>query len=213
MKILFTSYYKDKSEVRQQELELCIQMNILNENIDKIYIFLEGNKKDFPILIHDKIIIVETKRPTYKMFFDFINQTVSDDHISMIANTDIFFDETINLLDEIEMKNTCVALSRWHYHKDHSIALHNEKFSQDVWIFKGKIKPITFCSFFLGIRGCDNRIAYEINKAGYKLINPAKTIKSFHYHLSDLHNYGNEVVPRPHLPIEVTELKTNKQKV
>lgn len=205
MKILFTSYYRDKSIIRQKELDLCLEMNIKNTNIEKIYIFLEGIKTEWPILDNPKINVIESERPTYKMFFDFINQTVNDEDISLVANTDIFFDETLSVIDRVNMENICFALSRWHYNKNGSITLHREKWSQDTWIFKGKIKHIDFCSFHLGERGCDNRIAYELNNAGYTLINPAETIRTIHYHLSDLHNYGSDFIPRPYLPIEITK--------
>lgn len=205
MKMLFTSYYRDKSLVRQKELDLCLEMNIKNKFIEKIYIFLEGVKAEWPILDNPKVSVIESVRPTYKIFFDFVNTVVTEEDISIIANTDIFFDETIGSVDRINMKNLCLALSRWHYNPDGTIKLHREKWSQDTWILKGKIKHVDFCSFHLGQRGCDNRIAYELNKAGYRLLNPAETIRTIHYHLSDLHNYGNNFIPKPYLPIEITK--------
>jgi hypothetical protein len=58
----------------------------------------------------------------------------------------------------------------------------------------------------MGIPGCDNRIAYELNRAGYRLCNPATKVQSIHYHESDIHNYNHETpkVPRPYLYIEIT---------
>ena len=206
-KILFTSFYQDRNPVRQKELELCITMNIREKQIDKIYVFLEGSKSDFPILDNDKIVIIESHRPTYRMFFDKANQLCSDEDFAIISNTDIFFDSTLNYLDRINMNNKCIALSRYHYHSNGEMVLHNEKFSQDVWIFKGKIKPIAYCDFTLGVRGCDNRIAHEISIAGYIMQNPAKTIRTIHYHLSESRNYDLRTIPKPSLPVELTELR------
>lgn len=206
MKILFTSFYKDKNQVRQTELETCITMNIENKLIDKIYLFLEGDINDFPYLKNEKVIIADNKRPTYKMFFDLINSVVSENDISIISNTDIIFDGTLALLDKFNFNNSCVALSRYHYFPDKTIKLHEEKFSQDTWIFKGAVKKIRYCDFFLGQRGCDNRIAYELNQAGYKVVNPAYSIKSIHYHVSEVRNYGNNLIPKPYMPVPLTKL-------
>jgi len=206
--VLFTSYYKDKSTVRQAELELCMKMNKNNKAIDKIYVFLEGKKQDFNCLKHDKIKVIETSRPTYKMFFELVNSVTQPEDINIIANTDIFFDESLKLCRQKMQPNDCYALSRYHLNEDQSIKLHNEKYSQDTWIFKGQIRIPSFCDFFLGMRGCDNRIAYEIRSAGYNITNPAYSIISIHYHVSDLHNYTKEdIIPKPYLPVELCQLK------
>lgn len=205
-KILFTSFYQDRNPVRQKELELCIIMNVQNQYIDKMYIFLEGSRDDFKVLHHEKIVVIESARPTYRMFFDKANEVCTENDYPILANTDIFFDDTIRLLDKVNMNSKCLALSRYHYHSNGNIVLHNERFSQDVWIFKGKIKPVHYCDFFMGIRGCDNRIAYEIQQAGYLMQNPAKTIRTIHYHISESRNYDLKAIPKPYLPVEVTEL-------
>ena len=72
--------------------------------------------------------------------------------------------------------------------------------------------PVKYSDFNLGIPGCDNRIAWELYRAGYKLINPASKIKSYHYHPSDLHNYHDETgevkaycyIAKPYLFVELT---------
>lgn len=205
-KILYTSYYKDKSEVRQKELDLCLEMNIKNPLIDHIFLIVEGDIEGFPILKNNKITPVQKQRPTFQMFFDMANSFSKENDISIIANSDIFYDETLSLLDNFNFNNSCIALSRYHYQKDGTIKLHNEKWSQDTWIFKGKIKPLKFANFFMGVRGCDNRISYELKMAGYKVVNPAFSLKSIHYHPSDLHNYGNHFVPKPYMPVDLCRI-------
>jgi len=204
--ILLTSYYKDKSSVRQRELEVCMKMNKQNKSIDKIYVFLEGRAEDFPTLRGEKIVVIEGPRPTYKMFFDFANSISNEEDVLIIANTDIFYDNSLDLCKTMG-GNDCYALSRYHLNEDGTIKLHNEKYSQDTWIFKGKIRVPNYCDFFLGMRGCDNRIAYEIRAAGYNIMNPAYSIISIHYHISDLHNYTkDDLIPKPYLPVELIKL-------
>ncbi len=202
-RILFTSFYQDHNPVRQRELELCVTMNLKNIHIDKIYIFLEGKKEDFKILNNPKIEIIESIRPTYKMFFELANLVVGAEDLSIISNTDIFFDNTLDQININKMNGKCLALSRYHYGPTGEIVLHHEKYSQDVWIFKGKIKPIEYCDFHMGIRGCDNRIAYEIHKAGYLMKNPALSIRTIHYHISESRNYDLRAIPKPYLPVEI----------
>lgn len=204
---LFISYYKDKSEVRQRELEHCIQKNIENKFIDKIIVLLEGCDSDFPILNNNKVCIVQDcPRATYKAMFEYANKLSSQDDISIIANTDIYFDETVQKMNTLQ-NHFCYALSRWHEFPDGNIALHNEQYSQDVWAFRGLIKFPRFCDFHLGVPGCDNRIAYELHKAGYLLMNPAYDIKCYHNHKSDLHNYSRQdKIEEPYKPVPVCGL-------
>jgi len=195
---LYTSFYQDSNPERQKELIYCLKQNIENPLIDRILIFTEC-----PIPENPKITIIGNCRPTYRMLFDAVNTYCQNEHeISLISNTDIYFDDSLSKL--ILNARTCVALSRWDVKPGQEPKLHNERFSQDVWIFQGKVRKIRFCDFFLGVPGCDNRIAWELNQAGYVLYNPATTIKSYHYHPSDLHTYdGKTRIPKPYLFIEV----------
>jgi hypothetical protein len=197
---LYTSFYQDKNPIRQNELLFCLNKNIENPLIDNIYLLVEGNVK---LPKSDKLIIIKSNRPTYRDFFDLVNVTVLfSNQISIIANTDIYFNETLSALDLHDRQ--CIALSRWDKRKD-GLRLHNERYSQDTWIFKGKIRNVRFCDFYLGIPGCDNRIAYELNRAGYRLFNPANKIQSIHYHQSDLHNYDHNTakIPKPYLYVNI----------
>jgi hypothetical protein len=197
---LYTSFYQDRDAKRQKELLYCLNQNIKNPLIDNIFLIVEGEVK---LPVSGKLIIVNAERPTYRNFFDLVNDTVtSANDISIIANSDIYFNDTLAQLDIKERQ--CVALSRWDKRKD-GLRLHNERFSQDTWIFKGKIRNVRFCDFYLGIPGCDNRIAYELNRAGYRLFNPATKIQSIHYHQTDLHNYDHNTpkIPKPYLYINI----------
>ena len=198
---LFTSIYTDKSPIRQKELIYCLNKNIENQLIDKIYLFVDGFVE---LPESDKLVTIEFQRPTYRDFFNLIDRTVtSRNDISMVANTDIYFNHTLSQLTLNERQ--CIALSRWD-DKIGGLKLHNERFSQDVWIFRGKMRNVNFCDFYLGIPGCDNRIAYELHSAGYALYNPATRIQAIHYHRSDLHNYDGKTlkIQRPYLFIPVT---------
>jgi len=143
---LYTSFYQDKDPKRQKELLYCLTKNIENPLIDNIFLIVEGEVK---LPINGKLIIIEANRPTYRNFFDLINDTVtSPNDISILSNADIYFNDTLQLIDLREKQ--CIALSRWDKRKD-GLRLHNERYSQDTWIFKGKIRNVRFCDFFMGI--------------------------------------------------------------
>jgi hypothetical protein len=45
----------------------------------------------------------------------------------------------------------------------------------------------------MGVAGCDNRLAYELEQAGFIVINPSLSIKTYHLHLTNIRNNINEV--------------------
>lgn len=207
MLTLFTSFYHEPNETRLRELLFCIEKNIHCRHIDHIYILNEGSNVS-TFAKSEKITIRNIdKRPVYNDFFSWINEVSTANDINIIANTDIYFDNGIEIVKYINLQNRCLALTRWDIKPDGTAKLFELFSSQDTWIFKGKIKHVNG-SFPLGIRACDSRIAYEIQKAGYKVKNPAYSIKTYHVHLSKFRTYEQtkkmRKIPPPykHLPHE-----------
>jgi len=200
---LYTSYYIDPSPARQQELDACLKDNILNNHINKIVLLLE-----YPIvnsIIEDeKVEVVYIKgRPEYNTFFELINQRTGSRDWNIIANSDIYFDETIELLNSYNEK-VAVCLTRWEVEHNKTTFL-NRPDSQDSWAIKGRIDNVDGC-FTLGKCGCDNAIMDRFHKAGYRAINPSKTIKSYHLHLSGARSYNvNDKVKPPYMVLYPTE--------
>jgi hypothetical protein len=178
---LYTTFYNEKNDFRRKELFTCLKYNLQNTAIAKVTLFNEGDS-----LAHlntnsiDEILI--TQRPTYQDFINYINKHTSEEDIHIIANTDIYFDKHIGVLQHLNLKNTCLAISRWDTTETKKPKLYNHNDSQDVWIFKGHIKPELNANFPLGVPRCDNRLLYEIERAGYTVLNPAFSIKSYHIH-------------------------------
>jgi len=178
---LYTTFYNEKNLDRRSELEKAIRINSNLWAISKIIVFNEGDSIAHiaPSKIEEVFI---DKRPTYKDFINHINTNSSPDDIQIIANTDIYFDTNIEVLQHINLKDTCLALSRWDTTNTIKPKLYNRKDSQDVWIFKGPTKQRLKADFPLGVPRCDNRLMYQLQEAGYKVLNPAFSIKSFHVH-------------------------------
>jgi len=189
---LFTSYYIDKHPARQKELDECLRTNVGLKEIDMVYVLTEEGI-DADILKHNKIINVVLKsRPTYNSFFEVIKMFSDDTDWNIIANSDIHFDSTITKVEQYKRTNkpVCFALTRWEVEKDRVFFL-NRPDSQDTWIFQGKPAKVQG-DFYLGTCGCDNAIADRFHNSGYHVMNPSKTIKTYHLHQSGVRRYNTE---------------------
>lgn len=172
---LFFNHYQNPS--RQHEIDACLSLN----------------RKVF-----DRVILVPD-RPTFSQLFE-LTKDFPDD-INCFCNSDIYFPD-VSKLKEIK-HNECYALTRW------DIVNGREKFfgrrdSQDAWIFRGTVKPIT-ANFTMGKWGADNHIAWLITNAGYALKNPSLSIKIIHLHEKDERQHlrtANNTVPPPYHLIE-----------
>jgi len=178
---LYTTYYKEDNNYRKNELLTCLKINISNTAISNIIVFNEGDS--IAHLAPGKIeeVFID-KRPIYQDFINYINANSNTDDIHIIANTDIYFDKNIEVLKHINLKVTCLALSRWDTADTIKPKLYNHNDSQDVWVFKGHIKPELKANFPLGVPRCDNKLLFELQEAGYSVLNPAFSIKAFHVH-------------------------------
>lgn len=168
---LFFNYYQDIS--RQNEIDECF----------------ENNREVF-----DRVIKV-SGRPTFQELFN-LSKDYPDD-INVFCNSDIYFTE-VETLKSIN-KNECYALTRWDF-KEGKLHFFNRIDSQDSWVFKGVAKNIQ-ANFTAGLWGCDNRLLHEIERAGYKVLNPSLSIITIHLHKEDKRNQDRtplNTVPPPY---------------
>lgn len=194
---LFTSYFIVKNISRQKEFDQCLLNNIKCKDIDRIFLLIE-----YPIeselVNHEKVTTILIKgRPTYNVFFELINRHSQINDWNIISNSDIYFDDTLSNISKYETGKICLALTRWEVKRDR-IELLNRVDSQDCWMIKGHVLNVRG-DFELGKCGCDNAIADRLYKGGYDVVNPSKTIKTYHLHNSDFRTYNvNEKVPMPY---------------
>lgn len=180
---LYTSYFDSKNQDRNNEMLRCLNGNLNNPFIDKVIVLTE-----VPLFVsHEKLTVIDFKRPTYNDFFEIINSGTDLETINIISNSDIFFNDSLSSISAINFDNHVVVLSRYDY-KSGKIKLFDEACSQDAWMWQGKMKPVDG-NYYLGKPGCDNRIAFEFDKAGYKLSNPSKSIQAIHLHTVDIRSY------------------------
>jgi len=208
-KIIFiTQYFKiENNDSRQLELDTCLKINSNNPFIDKI-ILLNEKIYDDAIFRNKKIKQIDiSKRLTYNDVFEYCDKNCNKNNIKILANTDIILSYTdIQYLKSYNLNNKLLALLRYelvlptkilnenfNYNNIKNDWIHdnkNCKTSQDVWIFN-YIKPNKIYNFELGIRGCDNRISYLLDKNKYNVTNPSLSIESYHLHSNAQKSHEN----------------------
>lgn len=161
------------------------------------------------------ITTIPDGRPTFTYLFTLCKP----DAVNIIANSDIYFyPEDLMTLAAIPWTSSmCFALSRWDIDVNGNATLWEHSDSQDAWIVYGTAKAVN-ADFTMGVAGCDNRLAHELEQAGYVVTNPSRTIHACHLHLVQWRSYlrnhdgtargGDKIerIPPPYKLIRPTEL-------
>jgi len=203
MILLVGSYYESDKD-REEEFLFCLKKNFKSEIFDNIHVLFDVSKgKCGKVLefIKENNIYVKFINERHKYFDFFEHSKTVDDEIIVIANSDIYFDETIYLVKKLNMNNKFIVLSRWNDIRNGTIKFWpvdcDHSGTADTWIFKNPIKDME-SNILLGAHFCDGRIAYEAKQVGYKVINPCYSIKTYHVHnlgtvnsMNGDHRYGD----------------------
>lgn len=204
--ILITQFYISTNASRQKEIIDTLIYNLNNPFINVIYLITEKSYSldnlGLPENINtSKIKLVNINaRMKYSDAFNIVSQHELKGYI-IIANSDIFFDDTIKNLyvSNASLERKVYCLLRFEYTNSDTtkcdIYGNGCNFSQDTWIFHTNynILPehIKLFNFELGVPGCDNHITYIFSSLGFKLYNEPFLIKTYHNHLSNFRTYNN----------------------
>ena len=189
-KHLIVQYFRCADPARQAEIDTCLRNNLLNTHLAAVHLLTEEqfNLSTFPN--NSKIVqTVIGERLTFENAFLYANESDPDGKlIWILSNADIYFDESLKLVEWENLDGAVYALTRHDVQADGAIKLVESAFAhgcQDAWFFKSPLRlSIMFTQFFLGVPGCDNRIANEFIQAGYKAINPAYLLRAIHLDLT-----------------------------
>lgn len=226
MKIkLFTQFYRSENADRTLEILSCLQKNAENNLISQIFVLCQIQEVSFLLndfstpSIREKICPISIEERM--SFADAITISImgDNDDIVVIANSDIYFDETLSQVYSIG-DNDCYALSRIDIVKGNQIPYFRSD-SQDVWIYRltdENWNKLAMCSSeveknYLGIAGCDNAIAHFFSSVvRFNVTNPCLSINCFHLHESNFRTYINlEKIPPPYKLVEPMALTINKK--
>ena len=210
---LLVGTYTSTHPVRYSELLDCLERNLENPEIECVHAFQEDDGVNYPserhiaALRHPKIKVIEVgHRMTYEEYFKYANINLQG-KCCMMANSDIYFDNTLSKIKPELLKKYFFACSRSHVRADKSVEFDPQaSCAQDAWFFCPPVKIPTDCKFHFGLPGCDNKIVYLMaTQSGLKVVNPSRTIHLFHHHASNIAGYGPQV-PGPHWNVAPQEL-------
>ena len=203
---LFYNYYSDRSEERAQEIRSCLEKNVSNPNFDNIILLNESTEEFHSPRV---ISLAVPSRPLFKDIFTTVSEYSKDDDINIIMNSDCFLDiNDTSTLRKIG-RNEAWCILRTEVTSAGPLKLNKRlnkrnrrKHSsdmQDGWVFVGKPKTGMGLDFYMGTPGCDNRLAYEFQNAGYTIANPGAFLKLYHLHNTKTRTYSEkERVPGPY---------------
>jgi hypothetical protein len=190
---IFTSYYDTGNRARQMELDMCLKRNLQVNEIARIHIFLEDDI-ELPYSSPKLRIIRTDARLSYRKWIE-ETSLLGGRFISLLCNSDIFFDDTVVASREYLAKERgLLALTRWEFNGVESEAHGNPKWSQDVWGINSSnelsAELLAKVDFNLGTPRCDNKLAYIFAVEGWRVYNPHHHIRTHHVHNSQLRTYN-----------------------
>ena len=194
---LFINYYQDGNKERQKELDSCVLENL--KVFDKIIVI--AGKTDIkyleelsPIFFKKIIPVITDERPSFDYFFDLMVCFSDMNNLNVIANLDIIIPkETLSKAAKYFTGGLkCLALTRWNMTEGLNVEFYDNEKSQDSWFFNGEALVNIDVPFGLGVPGTDNAIAHILHEQGYEVLNPSLTLKTYHYHLTNIRNYEQE---------------------
>jgi hypothetical protein len=192
--ILLIGLYLDPDAARLGEFLTCLERNVANRLIDQVHVFVEQEidpvdlaGRYAQLCLRKVQLVVTGVRVTYAALFAYANRELPGRRV-IVANADIFFDHTLARLDDYNLGDCLLCLSRWDVHANGTWSLFDYAHSQDVWIFQTPIREFA-CDFPLGIPGCDNRVAWEADHAGLIVANPSRSVRAYHLHLTGIRRY------------------------
>jgi hypothetical protein len=183
---LFLKTYRDPSPERNAEMARAVSRNKYCRHIDRV------------------VQIAEPAKITVRVLLKMVRHQVGWADVVIIANGDIYFDDTAVLLNHIGY-DECFALSR--YEEDGQLC-ENPQGSQSSWVFRGP-PPDVPADFGPYEPGADHRFNYLLQQAGYAIYNPSLSIKSHHLHASQVRYYDpqRDKLPGPGLLVPPSRIE------
>ena len=197
--VLITSLYNENDARRIKEYLYCLNRNSIHPSISTIHVVYDTSKGTHNNQIlhylraHPRIKISYIQgRPTFNFLFELANTTYRGRKI-LLSNADIYFDQSLTLLDNYSLTGKFLSLTRWEVlasGKLFPVFLSGPYvFGADTWIFNSPIEKFQDLNFGLGTPHCDFKIIYQAYKSKLTVLNPCRDIKCCHVHLSGIRHY------------------------
>jgi hypothetical protein len=200
---LITQWYADGNPTRYQDLYYALEMNIKNKHISQIHLLQEADfeMSTFPFK-SKKIVLSKTPTKSRLLVSQALQyaQTNLGGEIVILANLDIYFDDSISLLYDSDLNRyTSYFLSRTdHFNHSNTECKYPFMGSMDsfIWIPPLPKKILGRTDFALGSWGIENRLLFEFEQIGLVGRNPCESITTWHIHSNA---YKNGWMPQVNL--------------
>ena len=210
---LIQQYYEPPQGRRHREIKSCLANNVACPYIDRILLLNEKEYSDIPASDKIEQRVLGSRMTYYDAFV--AARTVAAGDIVIIANSDIWCNETLAHLWRIPLKEQSLflALLRW---EEKNQIFGPRPDSQDTWIFARASLPEPILKSELGYpfgqSGCDNAIALDMMRKKLLVVNPAYTIKTMHLHRSNVRTYDpKNILYRPfYLHVDPTAIQVTR---
>jgi hypothetical protein len=216
-----TQYYVPDKAKRKREIDGCLRNNLQSPLIDKL-IVLNEKEESYNWLHKEALSRLEEKVIGHRLTYqDVLKEvlTIPDDVMVAFANADIQIDsKTWRQLWDVDLTDKCLALLRYdvpesNFEEDAKL-FGPRADSQDTWVIQAKDmkkrigqgreptlggeEVLKGLDIRFGQMGCDNAFALEMFRKKFLVVNPAYSLKTFHYHNSGIRNYKtDDVVHNP----------------
>lgn len=200
--VLITMLFNETDTVRKEEYKTCLLKNKAHPLIDTIHVWYDTSKdtkyNELYQFLLDIDVIIETHngRMSFGNLFEIASTQYPNRRI-IGSNADIYFNETLALLDEYDLTGSFLAITRWDLLKNGSLQIDTihkraNTGAHDSWIFQSPLFVPGAESIYLGTYGCDGGIAHQVIAAKLKILNPCYSIICTHLHHSPVRHYGKE---------------------
>jgi hypothetical protein len=199
---LVTQFYLPKSTERLAEVQEALRRNAANPYLESILLLNER------IYTEEELGVSAPKIKQYLLprrvkFSDLFSTRLPG--YTVVANADIFFDETIQNVrtSDIHCTKKMYSLLRYEFTTPNlaECKLFGPRSdSADTWIVHANHSlPLPLFNFELGRPGCDNKLNYLFRLLGFEVYNDPNFVRSYHVHREETRAYALPAVPPPYM--------------
>ncbi len=208
--ILITSYFNGKCPIHQKEIDYCIESNLNNELIENVVLFLDPQVEISQEWANNKKVIVVKNDDRFKFSHAFNYANNFKGKIILVANSVIFFDATLQVLNNCDLSKTVIVITRKDFvdgkvvdsrdctlinpedsHLTGSVTFGvSPHWSFDAVAFRSPL-PEFEAGFYLGYLHTECKLREAIRHTEFNLVNAYKYINAIHYHSSTDRHYTN----------------------
>ena len=154
------------------ELDECLAKNIRNRHIDRIVLVATSGAEHRNKFASDKVLWLDMEKRSRPTFRNFDPNTTSHEDLNILANGDIFFDDSLAKLRDFDLPGVFVALTRWEHKNERHVVDENERGLARQLGLSAVDEAVFRRSLTMGRWWCDTHLTWELRRAGFRVGNP-----------------------------------------